>query len=106
MSHGMWNLPACTYYLHRDRMARAAPIGLRVNRALSGIRKSIRERSLFHMYFHPFNIATDPRGLIAGLRSIFRYVYEKREAGELVNWTMGQLADRLSGVPGAAVVST
>lgn len=93
---GLWNFPATSYYLHRDGLARRIPIELRVRRALSGIRTAAVERSLFHLYFHPFNLATDPEGLLSGLERIFRAVADARDRERLDNPTMGELAGRLA----------
>lgn len=92
---GMWNLPATSFYMHRMSAARLVPIRMRVHRAIRGIDLAVRQRSTFHMYFHPFNLASDPEGLLGGLGQILRYVRDRRDDGVLQTATMGELADRL-----------
>jgi glycosyltransferase involved in cell wall biosynthesis/peptidoglycan/xylan/chitin deacetylase (PgdA/CDA1 family) len=99
---GLWNLPATTFYLHRDGPARRIPVGMRVWRARKGIEEAIAEKSLFHLYFHPFNLATDPDGLLGGLEEIFREVADRRARGEIRNPTMGSLAAELDRTRGDA----
>ncbi|MGI9627176.1 MAG: hypothetical protein ACR2QM_10105 [Longimicrobiales bacterium] len=91
----LWDLPATTLYLHRGGVAGRIPIELRVRRARSGIRQAIRRGETFHLYFHPFNLATDPDGMLDGLRRIYQTVATERDQGRLLNLTMKGLADSL-----------
>ncbi len=98
---GMWDFPATTLYLHREGFAGRIPVGFRVDRVKRGIRQAINRGELFHLYFHPFNLATDPDRLLNGLRKIYRVVADERDKGRLENLTMEQHADVL-GTPEAA----
>ena len=92
---GLWNLPATTFYLHRQGAAGTLPVSLRARRAEAGIDRAAEERSMFHLYLHPFNLASDPDGLLGGLERIFRHVARRRGEGVLANPTMGALAGEL-----------
>jgi peptidoglycan/xylan/chitin deacetylase (PgdA/CDA1 family) len=94
-THGLWNLPASTFYYHRGGPGRLVPIAARVFRARRALREAERTGSIFHMYLHPFNLATDPEGLLGGLATLFRLVAEGRAAGRIQNPTMGEYADAL-----------
>jgi hypothetical protein len=94
-SSGIWDLPGTCFYLHRDGWARNVPISLRVQKAKIGVKQAISSKSIFHLWFHPFNIASDPNGLLDGLESIFKEVAEFREQGLLDNPTMEGLAGEL-----------
>ncbi len=93
---GLIDLPGTYFYLHREGWAKRVPIGARVHKAFLGLEKAARSREIFHLWFHPFNLATDPQGLLSGLEAIFRRVAVLREAGRLDNPTMGELAGKLS----------
>jgi hypothetical protein len=93
---GMWDLPATSFYLHRDGWARYVPIGLRTAQVNATLKRAVAERAICHLWFHPFNLATDPRGLLSGLETIFRKVAGLRERGLLDNPTMGELSEHLS----------
>ena len=93
--NGIWNLPASYYYVHRDRWGRWLPIWMRVWKAKKAIRKAARLKGMFHIWFHPYNLATDIDGLFSGLEQIFAEVNKLRDDGQLVNLTMGELAERL-----------
>lgn len=96
LSSGMWDLPATSFYLHREGWARYAPIGLRTAQVNATLKRAAAERAICHLWFHPFNLATDPRGLLSGLETIFRNVAELRESGLIDNPTMGELSEHLS----------
>jgi peptidoglycan/xylan/chitin deacetylase (PgdA/CDA1 family) len=104
--HGLWNLPATTFYLHREGRARTVPIRLRVYRAVQGVRRAAKEKSLCHLWFHPFNLASDPEALLEGLKSTFKEVALCRERGVLANVTMGELAQQLGTLDTDAVPGT
>ena len=94
-THGLWDLPATTFYLHRAGRARLVPVGLRVHRARRSIRRAAKTRAIAHLWFHPFNLASDPDALLGGLKEVFAEVACQRERGALVNPTMGELAQSL-----------
>lgn len=90
------DLPASYFYPHRESWGKMIPIGLRVWKSKLGLKRAVKQRSIFHLWFHPFNLATDPDGLLQGLESIFEKVRQLRDAGVLTNPTMGDLAASLS----------
>ena len=93
---GIWNFPASYYYLHRDGWGKRVPVWLRAWKANNGLRRAANHKALFHMWFHPYNLATDMEGLFGGLEQIFVEVNRLRDKGLLENPTMGDLADRLN----------
>jgi hypothetical protein len=93
----MWDLPASYFYPHRDGWARNVPVGIAVHKSRSGLARAVREKSIFHLWFHPFNLASDPDALLAGLEEIFKEAARLRGRGVLANPTMGGLARSLQG---------
>ncbi len=93
--NGLINIPGSYFYVHRQGWARWLPPSFRVKKVLAGIKQAIRERKAFHLWTHPFNLATDPEGLLSGLEEIFQYVREQREKGVLDNLTLGDFAQWL-----------
>lgn len=92
---GLWDLPATDFYLHREGYARAVPMALRVRKAVAGLRRAASQAAIFHLWFHPFNLASDAEALLGGLEAIFREAARLRGQGVLDNLTMGELAQRL-----------
>lgn len=91
----LWHVPGSYFYVHRRGWARFLPVGFRVRKAISGLRKAAKKKEIFHLWFHPFNVASDPDNLLAGLEKIFRAFSIMRERDMLINITMGELADHL-----------
>jgi len=91
----LWDLPASYFYPHRDGWARLIPVGIGVNKVRRGLAQAAQQRALFHLWFHPFNLAGDLDPLLAGLESIFREVKALRQAGALASRTMGELTAQL-----------
>ncbi len=89
----IWDIPASYFYPHRDGWNKAVPIGLGIYKTKLGLERAAKQRSIFHLWFHPFNLASDLDGLLKGLEIVFQRVSKLREAGRLDNSTMGDLAE-------------
>jgi len=94
-SDGLWNVPASYYYAHREGWGRCLPIWMRVWKVKMGLRRAAKLGGVFHLWFHPYNLATDVQGLFHGLEQIFSEVAQLRGRGLIDNVTMGELADEL-----------
>ena len=89
---GIVDLPASTLYLHRNGWAKYLPIRMRVRKSIASLHKAALSGGLFHLWTHPFNLASDPDGLLNGLARVFQEVNALRDSGLLVNHTMAGLA--------------
>jgi len=58
-----------------------------------GINSAIQKGKIFHLWFHPFNLATAPNKLITGLEEIIDYATNMRKSGKLEIKTMGETAE-------------
>jgi peptidoglycan/xylan/chitin deacetylase (PgdA/CDA1 family) len=92
---GCWDISGSYFYGHCDGLARLIPIPWRVAKIKKGIYKAAKEAKVFHLWFHPFNLATNPGALLEGLDSIFKHVAQLRNEGLIENLTMGELARNL-----------
>jgi len=82
---GLWNL-----------------VGLsrRVLQAKKGIIDAVRKGALFHLWFHPFNLATSPL-LLEGLDEVLGLVARQAEGGNIESLTMGATARHMNRLMGA-----
>jgi hypothetical protein len=71
------------------------PVGLWARRPVARLRQAARHRSLFHLWFHPYNVTADPDRALAALDRICAAAARLRDADELDVLTMGALAARL-----------
>jgi peptidoglycan/xylan/chitin deacetylase (PgdA/CDA1 family) len=94
---GLWNLPGSMLLLPRNGVRRLIPLAARVRKARAGLRRAVREQGVFHLWFHPFNLATDPPGLLGAFTTILDEAVGMRNRGELDIRTMGDFAAELNG---------
>ncbi|HEY8526435.1 MAG TPA: hypothetical protein VIL48_15790 [Acidimicrobiales bacterium] len=92
---GVWNLPQ-TYLFAPATQRPRLPVAAWVRRPVARLRQAARHRSLFHLWFHPYNLTAAPDRAIAALDRICAAAAGLRDAGRLDTVTMGQLADRLA----------
>lgn len=93
--HRIWNIPASYFFpITNQSILKIARIP-RKWKILNGIRKAKDTRRIFHLWFHPFNLALNPNKLLSDLECIFQEVYRLRDSGKLENLTMGEMAERL-----------
>jgi len=90
-----WNIRGSYFYGHSHGLAGLLPVPCRVAKAKRGIDRAAGLGAVFHLWFHPFNLATNPQGLLKGLDRIFAYVESMRNQGKIENLTMGELVRQL-----------
>lgn len=90
---GLYNIPGSMFYLPMNGFRSLIPAKSRVHKAKKGIRRAIRDKKIFHLWFHPFNIATNQEKLLYGLEEIFKEVCAQREKGELKIKSMDETVD-------------
>lgn len=87
--HGLVNLPGSMIYLPAHGIRRFVPISSRVRRAIGGLEHAARDPAVFHLWFHPTNLADNYEGMLDGLRQIFQAVRRFRDADRIETRTMG-----------------
>ena len=96
---GLWDIPGSMLLMERTGLRQLVPVSARVRKARRGLRRAIREGAVFHLWFHPFNLAPDRRAMLGALDQILTDVARLRAAGRIDVLTMGQLADQLQAAP-------
>jgi hypothetical protein len=92
-NQGLYNIPGSMFYIPMNGFRSLIPVRFRVYKARKGIRRAIKDKKIFHLWFHPFNIATNQEKLLYGLEEIFKEVSSERENGELEAKSMGEIVD-------------
>jgi peptidoglycan/xylan/chitin deacetylase (PgdA/CDA1 family) len=95
-AHGLWDIPGSMIYFPMHGVRRFVPVSRRVRRACKGLEEAARTGRVFHLWFHPTNMAYGSEKMFAGLRAILDRVSQLRREGRLVVATMADL------VPGTA----
>jgi hypothetical protein len=92
---GVWNVPQT--YLFAPSPDGRVPVGVWARRPVARLRQAARHRSLFHLWFHPYNVTAAPKRSLAALDRICAAAARLRDGGEIDVLTMGDLAARLDG---------
>jgi peptidoglycan/xylan/chitin deacetylase (PgdA/CDA1 family) len=98
---GLINLPASMAYFPMHGGRRHIPVSRRVTRIRKGIEDAVGRRRLFHIWFHPTNLAHETDAMLGGLEAVFRDVADRRDRRELEVLSMGGLASRVAAVDAA-----
>ncbi|MGE0132768.1 MAG: polysaccharide deacetylase [Blastocatellales bacterium] len=93
---GLWNIPGSTIYFPMHGLRRYIPLSLRVKRAIKGLDAAAESKRVFHLWFHPTNLADETEAMFRGLRDILRHAAELRDRGRLDILPMRSLAPETS----------
>jgi len=89
---GLTNVPASMIYFPMHGVRRHVNVSRRVLRARKGLDAAIRSGRVFHLWFHPTNLADEPEAMFRGLREILATVEGHVREGRLDVATMVDLA--------------
>jgi peptidoglycan/xylan/chitin deacetylase (PgdA/CDA1 family) len=91
---GLWNIPGSMLLLHNSGFRGAVPLRARVAKAKAGLRRAVREGAVFHLWTHPFNVASDAPFMLEALERILREAALMRDREELLVEPMRSIAKR------------
>jgi peptidoglycan/xylan/chitin deacetylase (PgdA/CDA1 family) len=89
---GLVNIPASMVLLAYDGPRRYLPDAARLGQARRGLQAAADQGRVFHLYFHPYNLASSPR-MLRVLEAVLNRANRLRQAGGLRVATMAQLAE-------------
>lgn len=81
---GLWNVPGSMIYFPMHGLRRHIPVSFRVKRAVKGLDAAARQNRIFHLWFHPTNLADQTEAMFDGLRRIFDHACSLRARDELL----------------------
>ena len=100
---GLWNIPGSMIYFPMHGIRRFIPVSRRVTRAIKGLNAAVEERRIFHLWFHPTNLADQTEAMVSGLRSILAHADSLRSDDKLAIMPMCEALATSASVPVAAV---
>lgn len=98
---GLWNIPGSMLFLHRTGVRRVVGRVARIRKAQAGLEAAERQGAVFHLWTHPFNIASDRAWLLGVLDDILRRAVRMRDEGRIAIESMDSIALAASGDPTA-----
>jgi hypothetical protein len=81
-------------YFPMHGVRRYVPGSRRVTRALKGLEAAVRTKRVFHLWFHPTNLADGLEPMFDGLEQVAAHASALREQGRLEILSMQQLLAR------------
>jgi hypothetical protein len=70
-------------YFPMHGFRRYIPLSWRVKRARKGLDEAVRQKRVFHLWFHPTNLADGMEAMFAGLRTILEHAVSLRARQQL-----------------------
>jgi|GEM_PF-2667795 len=92
-SDGIVELPASYFLAIMLAKTVSVPMWLRSMRCKNGVRGSIRDNGIFHMWFHPHNLAQNIPVWMHTLEDLFQYLAKERDAQNIEVHTMGSYTE-------------
>jgi hypothetical protein len=103
--NALWNIPGSTIFFSKRGIRRYIPMSLRVRRALKGLNAAVRDRGIFHLWFHPTNMADEIESMFSGLDQVLTYASQLRRNGQIEFLPMGAISESNPGAHGGPVPS-
>lgn len=86
------NIPGSMIYFPMHGLRRFIPLHLRTLRAIKGLNAAVRDKRVFHLWFHPTNLADQTESMFRGLKNILDHARRLHDRGDLVIRPMGSFA--------------
>lgn len=94
-TEGLWNIPGSMILFPMHGIRRYLPMRSRVLRAIKGLDAAVKKRRIFHLWFHPTNLADSTEEMFRGLEQIIQHAECLRNRGDLEFHSMGGLVDSI-----------
>lgn len=88
---GVWNIPGSAIYFPMHGFRKYIPMALRTRRAIKGLNHAAENNRIFHLWFHPTNLADETDAMFEGLRTILQHAADLRECGKMQFMSMKEL---------------
>jgi predicted ATP-grasp superfamily ATP-dependent carboligase/peptidoglycan/xylan/chitin deacetylase (PgdA/CDA1 family) len=91
----LWSVAGSYFYIHKNSWAKFLPVSYRVRKAKYGLLRAALNGEVFHLWTHPFNIASSPDELFVGFEEIISYADKLRRDGKIEIMNMKELGKYL-----------
>jgi len=76
---------------HHTGLKKLVPLWVIKRKAIKGIKRAIREKKIFHLWFHPFNFAYKTDGHLEVFAEVLKFARKMEDKGDLKICTMRDL---------------
>lgn len=91
--NGLINIPGSMIFFPMHGLRKHIPMSLRIKRARKGLDVAAKEKRIFHLWFHPTNMAFEIDKMFDGLREILKYAAALRGKGLMETLSMSEIAE-------------
>ena len=102
---GLWDIKGSMLLMSRTGPRRLISRGARTRQARAGLDAAAATGGVFHLWTHPFNLASDPTYLVGWLEEVIQEAVRRRDEGALVIETMAAIAERSATAAGRTAPS-
>lgn len=88
--NGLIEIPSSMYFVSTRGFRKYIPYGLRYLKSKIGINKAIKNKQIFHIWFHPMDFSVNTSSLINEFEEILIYANKMRREGKLEIKNMDQ----------------
>lgn len=88
---GLLNIQGSMYFVSGRGLKKFIPKDFRYYKSIFGINNAIKQKKVFHLWFHPIDFVDDTKKLFSDFEKILRYAAGKRDSGELRILNMDQI---------------
>ena len=88
---GLVEIPSSHFYAPFQSVGKYVSLNDRVARAIAGLNAAAKQKKIYHLWTHPFNMGVDTESLLAGLESILQHFQTLRNSGQIECRSMGSL---------------
>lgn len=96
LTKGLLEIPGSMYFLSSRGWRKLLPEKIRIWKAQASIRKAVKEKKVFHLWFHPVDLADNSISLLKTLEQILRYAKKEQKKGGLDILSMQQISTKYS----------
>lgn len=89
---GLINISGSMYFLSERGLRKHIPNNFRYLKAKRSINRAIKRKEIFHLWFHPIDLADNTKEQLSELEKILKYAHSRIEVGSLLNLTVEEIA--------------
>ena len=89
---GLVEIPSSHFYAPFQSVGKYVPLNDRVAQAKAGLNAAAKQKKIYHLWTHPFNMGADTASLMNGLESILKHFQALATAGQIECRSMESLA--------------
>lgn len=92
--NGLVNIPGSLYFVSSRGLRKFIPFGLRYLKSVLGIKNAIKQKGIFHLWFHPIDFTNNSELLLIELEMILKYASNLKKQGLLDIQSMSRIVKK------------